>query len=163
MKSPYSLEIARWKYHSRCIIWLQQMSIKDQYQDYDILYTFLMSINLMSVLKQSFIFIPSEHYPNCFRQKRFLMLFEDDTRIDLTICTLQTFHAKHRRAIPKVPLDKDNVIRCWRTTKKAVRIKPIDENSFTEASSLGAAERCKRVERDELSYAMFIRIFPWIC
>ncbi len=90
------------------------------------------------------------------------MLFEDDTRIDLTICTLQTFHAKHSgEQYLKCLLDKDNVIPMLKNNQESrFRIKPIDEKQFYRVCSEFFWELqnvAKGLKRDELSYAMFIR------
>lgn len=137
----------------------------DEYQDYDIYYIVTDIDNFdVSVFENIKLkFTPSENYPELFPDEyAYLMLFEDDSRIDLTVCTLETYLTKHINCqLTKCLLDKDNNIKGINNNDKSMYwIKPLDERLFSGTCSEFFWElqnMAKGIKRDELSYAMFIR------
>lgn len=137
----------------------------DMYQDYDIYYIVSDIDNFdVSVFENIKLrFTPSENYPELFPDEyTYLMLFEDDSRIDLTVCTWETYLSKHSNCqLTKCLLDKDNIIKEINHNDKSIYwIKPLDEKLFSATCSEFFWELqniAKGIKRDELSYTMFIR------
>lgn len=137
----------------------------DQYQDYDIYYIVndkdKFDVSVFENVKLSFV--PSEVYPELFSgENTYLMLFDDDDRIDLTIGTMQTFLSNHTDGrLMKCLLDKDDKLHGLnKSDKSSYWIKPMDEKMFKNTCSEFFWEiqnMAKGLKRDELSFAMFIR------
>ncbi len=137
----------------------------DEFQDYDIIFIVNNIKNFdISVFDDiSLIFCPSEVYPEMFADElEYLMLFSDYSRIDLCICTLETFNNNHNNGqLMKCLLDKDNTINGINTNDKtSLHINQIDEIAFNNTCSeffWEVQNMVKGIKRDELSYMMFIR------
>lgn len=140
----------------------------DEYQDYDIYYivndTEKFNISVFENVK--LCFVPSEIYPELFPgEKAYLMLFDDDDRIDLTIGTMQSFSNNHADGqLMKCLLDKDDKIHGLNNSDKSgYWIIPMDGNMFRNTCSeffWETQNMAKGLKRDELSFAMFIRDTP---
>lgn len=107
----------------------------DEYQDYDIFFIVTnvdyFNVSIFDNIKLRFV--PSENYPELFPDEYVcLMLFEDDSRIDLSVCTLKTFLTNHYDGLlMKCLLDKDNIIKESSENNRCTYwVKPIDEMSF---------------------------------
>lgn len=137
----------------------------DQYQDYDIYFIVndTGKFNISIFENVMFCFCPSEVYPELFPGKNtYLMLFNDDDRIDLTVCTMQTFLSGYTNdQLMRCLLDKDNSVHGLNSDdKRGHWVKPIDEKSFRNTCLefyWETQNMAKGLKRDELSFAMFIR------
>ena len=103
MKEKYSyiLKIAENDENVRAVVLsgsrANTAAIQDEYQDYDIHYIVgdidRFDVSVFEDVK--LMFIPSDNYPEMFQnEKAYLMMFRDDSRIDMIICTMQTFLSK---------------------------------------------------------------------
>lgn len=137
----------------------------DEYQDYDI-YFIVTNINNFDISAFENIklkFVPSDNYPELFlKECVYLMLFDDDSRIDLTVCTRDNFFTNHVNGqCMKTLLDKDNNLNnLYSNDNSTLWVKPLDEKAFLGTCSEFYWElqnMAKGIKRDELSYAMFIR------
>jgi len=137
----------------------------DKFQDYDIYYIVndVDKFDITTFRNVKIMFIPSDNYPEIFeREKCYLMLFDDDSRIDLVVCTKEDFLVKHANEIPmKYLIDKDdNLPGTDLRINEDCFIKPMTEKEFSGTCSEFIWELqnvAKGLKRDELSYAMFIR------
>lgn len=137
----------------------------DEYQDYDIYFivTNIVDFDVSVFENIKLKFVPSDNYPELFNNEHvYLMLFEDDSRIDLSVCTLQTFLTNRINGkLMKCILDKDNKIKEINENDKSTYwVKPLDERSFLGTCSEFLWElqnMAKGIKRDELSFAMYIR------
>lgn len=137
----------------------------DQYQDYDVIFIAdqkdRFDISIIEGVKVDFV--PSDVYPDMFKDARtYLMLFEDDSRVDLTICTMEAFLLDHSDGQPlKCLLDKDNKLQIHIKVDPEINwVKPMDEPTYDNTCSEFFWEIqnvVKGLKRDELSFAMFIR------
>lgn len=139
--------------------------IPDQFQDYD-LYCIVKNVpsfNISIFGSPILSFVPSENYPLLFPDKySHLMLFGNDSRIDLTVCTLETFLSDWDKGqLMRCILDKDGTIPALNETdKSAYWITPMDKKSFEATCSeffWEVQNMVKGLKRAELSYSMFIR------
>lgn len=137
----------------------------DPYQDYDI-YFIVQAVERFDVSSISGVklsFEPSRVYPALFPDECvYLMLFEDDSRVDLTVCTLKTFLEKHNKGeLMRCLLDKDGKIPSLnQSDASGTWVSPMDEKTFQDTCSEFFWEiqnMVKGLKRDALSYAMFIR------
>lgn len=136
----------------------------DEYQDYDI-YFIVSNINDFDISVFENIklkFVPSDIYPELFpKECANLMLFEDDSRIDLVVCRRDTFLTNHVNGqCMKCMIDKDNNLHnLYINDKSTSWVKPLDEKTFLSTCSEFYWElqnMAKGIKRDELSLAMFI-------
>ena len=75
----------------------------DVYQDFDIYYIAknIDDFDVSVFTGVGLMFVPSDNYPEIFENEyAYLMLFEDDSRIDLVVCTRETFLQKHASQQP---------------------------------------------------------------
>lgn len=137
----------------------------DQYQDFDIYYIVndKEKFNASVFENVKLCFVPSEVYPELFQgENAYLMLFDDDDRIDLTVGTMQTFLTNHTDGqLMKCLLDKDDKIhRLNDSDRSSYWVKPIDGKTFRNTCSEFLWETqnmAKGLKRDELPFAIFIR------
>jgi len=137
----------------------------DIYQDFDIYYIAenIDDFDISVFADVGLMFVPSDNYPEIFENEyAYLMLFEDDSRIDLVVCTRETFLQKHANEIPmECLLDKDNNLpKTNLGFSEHYYVKPINEIIFAGTCSEFLWELqnvAKGIKRDELSYTMFIR------
>lgn len=143
--------------------------IPDQYQDYDIIYIAndkdCFDTSIFKDVKLSFT--PSKIYPELFEgQNTYFMLLDDDSRVDLTICTIPSlppivFQHSDNHSI-KCLLDKDDKLHeiIERNKQAACQANPMDETIYNNTCSEFFWEiqnMVKGLKRDELSFTMFIR------
>jgi len=137
----------------------------DQYQDLDIYYIVndKQKFNISIFNDVKLCFLPSEVYPELFPgENAYLMLFDDDERIDLTVGTIQTFLTNHSNGqLMKCLLDKDDKIHGLNDSdRSSYWVKPIAEKIFKDTCTeffWETQNMAKGLKRDELSFAMFIR------
>ncbi len=165
----YIIEIAKADENIRAVVLYGSRAdssiTPDAYQDFDIHFIVCDREKFdISIFKNVMLrFVPSEVYPALFvDESTYLMLFDDDDRIDLTISTLETFLANHTGGqLMKCLLDKDNSIHGLNTSDKSGSwVKPLDKQTFNHTCSeffWETQNMAKGLKRDELSYAMFIR------
>lgn len=137
----------------------------DRYQDYDIYFIVedkdKFDVSVFENIK--LYFLPSKVYPELFpNESAYLMLFGDDDRIDLTVCTMQTFIDNHSNGqLMRCLLDKDDAIHGLNSRDRSgYWVKPMDEEKFLNTCSeffWETQNMAKGLKRDELSFAMFIR------
>jgi aminoglycoside 6-adenylyltransferase len=137
----------------------------DRYQDYDIIFVVAdkgkFDFSVFENVKMKFK--ASEAYPELFQgETACLMLFDDDSRIDLTVCTMEVFISNHANGqAMKCFLDKDNNLgKLIKIDNSIHNIKKIDETAFNNACAEFFWEiqnGVKGLKRDELSFAMFLR------
>jgi aminoglycoside 6-adenylyltransferase len=139
--------------------------IPDQYQDYDVYYIVndkqRFDVSVFEDVK--LCFIPSEVYPELFPDEdAYLVLFGDDDRIDLTVCTMQTFLTCHTHGqLMKCLLDKDDRLNTLNGDDRSTYwVKQLDSKTFRNTCLEFFWETqnlAKGLKRDELSFALFIR------
>lgn len=171
MKRRYSqmMDIARCDENIRGVVLYGSMvneNVKpDMFQDFDV-YFIASDVNGFNVevfSEVALMFNPSINYPELFEgEAAYLMLFEDDTRIDLVICTHDIFMKRHSKEYPmKTLLDKDsNLPNTNLSLAEENIIKPISEKRFSEVCTEFIWElqnSAKGIVRDELSFAVFFR------
>ena len=112
----------------------------DQYQDYDIIFITndkdKFGISTFENVKIKFV--PSKVYPELFiGDNTYLLLFDDDSRVDLTVCTMETFISRLANGQPmKCLLDKDEVLDKYiKIDPNSNRIKPMDEETYINTCS----------------------------
>lgn len=140
-------------------------AVQDRFQDYD-LYCIVKDVAELDVCvfgEPILSFVPSDNYPELFPNKRaYLMLFGDDVRIDLTICTLETFCSdRDEKQLMQSLLDKDGTLPHLNgNDNSSYWVTPMNEILFLQTCSeffWEVQNMVKGLKRDELSYAMFIR------
>jgi aminoglycoside 6-adenylyltransferase len=139
--------------------------VPDKYQDYDIIFIAnnkdIFDISIFKNIKIKFM--PSKAYPELFHGNHtYLLLFDDDSRIDLSICNMEFFLSSHANGQPmKSLLDKDKALCALPEVDKSLHwIKPMDEETYNNTCAEFFWEiqnMVKGMKRDELSFAMFIR------
>lgn len=93
------------------------------------------------------------------------MLLTDNTRIDVIICSLDTFHTKYRTDASQYPmkplLDKDGALHgVEEQDESAFFVKPLDEQAYQQTCAEFYWEIQNVVKglcRDHLPYALFLR------
>jgi aminoglycoside 6-adenylyltransferase len=135
----------------------------DKYQDYDVIYIVndekQFDFTIFDSVKLHFF--PSRIYPELLPNENvYLMLFDNNERIDLSVCTLSTFYKNYSDVSPKkCLLDKDNIIHIDCQVDRNV-IKPITKQRFEDTCSeffWETQNMAKGLKRDQLSFALFIR------
>ena len=137
----------------------------DMYQDYDVYYI-VNNVDMFSI--EAFkdiglMFVPSEIYHELFENERtYLMQFSDYSRVDLTICTHETFCQKHLgRGAMKCLLDKEGTLKEIGSDENSVNwVKPLDQQTYTDTCSeffWEVQNMAKGLKRDQISFALFIR------
>lgn len=145
---------------------------KDMYQDYDIIFVVseIDKYDCSDYFRECFgervlLFRPDKAYPELFEETYvYLMLFDDENRIDLRICSTEKFmriHEVEEAGQPMVKLiDKNNSLpQVSGESTDAFTIRMPDEKTyhdtcaefFWELQNIG-----KGIMRDEISYAMFL-------
>jgi len=148
-------------------------AIRDDYQDYDIFYLvndvqkFISDHTIEHELGDTkLLFRPDQHYPELFHDEQvYLMLFTDNMRIDLIICSFDTFHTKYQTDASQYPmqclLDKDGKLGCVEDQDESARfVKSLDEQTYQQTCAEFYWEIQNVVKglcRDHLPYALFLR------
>ena len=112
----YALNIAKYDENIRGVILYGSRAndnvTPDRYQDYDIIFVVADrdQFDLLVFKNVAIKFNASEVYPELFQGEiTYLMLFDDDSRIDLTVCTAEVFISNHTNGQSmRCLLDKDN-------------------------------------------------------
>jgi len=171
----YVLNIAKANENIRCVILYGSRAndniIPDRYQDYDIIFIVMDRSKFdFSVFEDVKIKINcNEIAPdNLEEETTYLMLFGDDSGIDLTVCTMEAFISMEifisNRASGqplKCLLDKDNTLSKLIIVNNGIwNIKKMDEATFNSACTTffwQIQDVVISLKRDELTYAMSLR------
>ena len=171
----YALNIAKADENIRCVILYGSRAndniIPDRYQDYDIIFIAIDRNKFdFSVFEDVKIKINvNEIAPESFEEETtYLMLFGDDSRIDLTVCTMEVFISMEYLTSNhplighmKCLLDKDKNLSKLITVNSGIwNIEKMDEATFNSTCAAffwQIQDVVIGLKRDELPYALSLR------